>query len=72
MTVMNPKFDTFFLHSLHEQFFGSYFLISFLKAIKLVNFFNSKRTIFQILGPKYEYFHSHEKQILCLVLQTLK
>ena len=27
VTVMNPKLDTYFLHSLHEQFFGFHSLI---------------------------------------------
>lgn len=45
---MNPKFYTYFLPSLHGQFFGSYPLIPFLKALTRVNFFNSKGTIYQI------------------------
>ena len=51
---MNLKLDTYFLHSLHGQFFGFHSLISFLKASTLVNSFNSKGTISQILGTKYE------------------
>ena len=51
---MNPKLDTYFLHSLHGQFFGFHSLISFLKATTRVNSFNSKGTISHILGPKYE------------------
>ena len=43
-----------FLHSLHGQFFGFHSLIAFLKATTLVNFFNSKGKISEILGPKYE------------------
>ena len=54
VTVMNPKLDTYFLHSLHGQFFGFHSLIPFLKAATLVNSFNSKGTISHILGPKYE------------------
>ena len=46
--VMNPKFYTYFLPSLHGQFFGSYPLIPFLKALTRLNFFNSKSTIYQI------------------------
>ena len=45
VTVMNPKLDTYFLHSLHGQCFGFHSLIPFLKAITLANFFNSKGTI---------------------------
>ena len=48
---MNPKLDTYFLHSLHGQFFGFHSLIPFLKAATLVN---SKGTISHILGSKYE------------------
>ena len=51
---MNPKLDTYFLHSLHGQFFGFHSLIPFLKAATLVNSFNSKGKISHILGPKYE------------------
>ena len=51
---MNPKLDTYFLHSLHEQFFGFHSLIPFLTAATLVNSVNSKGTISHILGPKYE------------------
>ena len=51
---MNPKLDKHFLHSLHGQFFYFYILIPFLKAITLVNSFNSKGTISQILGLTYE------------------
>ena len=54
MTAMNPKLDTYFLHSLHGQFFGFHSLIPFLRAATLVNSFNSKGTISHILGPKYE------------------
>ena len=54
VTVMNPKLDRYFLQSLHGQFFGFHSLISFLKATTLVNSFNSKDTISQILGPNYE------------------
>ena len=41
------------LHSLHRQFSGSHFLISFLKACN-VSFLNSFGTIFQIFGPRNE------------------
>ena len=51
VTVMNPKLDTYFLHSLQGQFFGFHSLISFLKAATLGNY---KGTISHILGPKYE------------------
>ena len=51
---MNPKLDTYFLHSLHGQFFGFHSLIPFLKAATLVNSFNSKGTMSHILGPKYK------------------
>ena len=54
VTVMNPKLDTYFLHSLHGQFFGFHSLIPFLKAATLVNSFNFKGTVPHILGPKYE------------------
>ena len=55
VTVMNSKLDTYFLYSLHGQFFGFHPLMPFLKATTtLVNSFNSKGTISQILGPKYE------------------
>ena len=52
--LMNPKLDMYFLRSLHGQFFGFHSLIPFLKATRLVNSFNSKGTIFQILGSKNE------------------
>ena len=42
------------LHSLHEQFLGCHFLISFLKASNDVFFFNSIGTIFQIVGLRHE------------------
>ena len=45
MTVMNPKFDTYFLHILHGQFSGFHSLYIF-----LVNSFSPKVTIYQILG----------------------
>ena len=51
---MNPKLDTYFLHSLHGQFFGFHSLIPFLKAATLVNSFISKGTISHILGLKCE------------------
>ena len=54
MTAMIPKLDTHFLYSLHGQIFGFHSLIPSLKATALVNSFNSKGTISQILGPKYE------------------
>ena len=54
MTVMNPKLDMYFLHSLHGQFFGCHSIIPFLKVTTLVNSFNSKGKISQILGPKNE------------------
>ena len=54
VTVMNPKVDKYFLNSLHGQFFGFHSLISFLKTTTLVKSFNSKGTISQILGRKYE------------------
>ena len=53
-TVMNPKLDTYFLHSLHGHFSGFHSLIPFLKATPLVNSFNSNDTISHILGPKYK------------------
>ena len=54
MTVINPKLDKYFLHSLHGPFFGFHSLTAFLKATTLVNSFNSKGTISQILVPKYK------------------
>ena len=54
MTVMNPKLETYFLDSLHGQFFGFHSLIPFFKATTFVNYFSSKGTISQILVPKYE------------------
>ena len=39
---MNPRLDTYFLHSLYEQFFG---FQSFLKVTTPVSFFNSKGTV---------------------------
>ena len=51
---MNPKLETYFLHSLYGQFFGFHSLIAFLKLATLVNSFNSKGTISHILGPKYK------------------
>ena len=53
MTVINPKLDKYFLHSLHGQFFGFHSLIPFLKATTL-NSFNSKGIISQISVPKGE------------------
>ena len=54
MAVINPKLDTYFLHSLHRQFSGFYSSISSFKTTTLVNSFNSNGTISHILGPKYE------------------
>ena len=51
---MNPKLDTYFWNSLHGQFFGFHSLIIFLKATTIVNSFNSKGTISEILRPKYK------------------
>ena len=42
------------LHSLHGQFSGSHFLISFLKACNNVSSLNSLGTIFHIFGPRNE------------------
>ena len=42
------------LHSLHGQFSGSHFLISFLKACNDVSFLNSLGTIFHIFRPRNE------------------
>ena len=52
--VMNPKLETYTLHSPDGQYFGFHSLIPFLKATRLVNSVNSKGTISQILGPKYK------------------
>ena len=51
---MNPKLNTYFLHGLHGQLIGFHSLTPFLKATTPVNSFNSKATIFQVLGPKYK------------------
>ena len=48
VTVMNLKFDIYFLHSLHQQFFGLHFLLPFLKVLKFVISFNSKGAISSI------------------------
>ena len=42
------------LHSLHGQFSGFQFLNSLLKALIIVNFFNSRGTMFRIWGLGYE------------------
>ena len=63
--------DTYFLHGLHREFIGFHSLIPFLKATTIVNSFNSKGTISQILGPKYEILSLPLKQILRLALQNL-
>ena len=52
------------LHSLHGQFSGSHFLISFLKACNDVSFLNSFETIFQIFGPKNEILSVPQKTLL--------
>ena len=54
MTVLKPKLDACLLHSLHGRFFGFQSLTPFLKATTLVNSFNSKGAISEILGPKYK------------------
>ena len=51
---MNPKLDMYFLHSLYGQLYGFHSLILLLNERTLVNCFNSKSTISQILGPKLE------------------
>ena len=52
------------LHSLHGQFSGSHFLISFLKACNDASFLNSFETIFQIFGPKNEILSVPQKTLL--------
>ena len=51
---MSPNLNTYFLHSLNGSFFGFLSLMPFLKATALVNSFNSKGIISQILGRKHE------------------
>ena len=53
---MKPTPGKYFLHILHRQFSGIYFLISPLKEDKDGFCFISAGTIFQIFGPKYEIF----------------
>ena len=55
------------LHSLHEQFSGCHFLISFLKASNDVSFLNSLGTIFQIFGPTNEILSAPQKHVLYLL-----
>ena len=52
------------LHSLHGQFSGSHFSVSFLKACNDVFFLNSLGTIFQIFGPINQIFSVPEKALL--------
>ena len=49
---MKPRFNMYCLHSLQGQFFGCHFLITFLKAFRLVNSFSCKGTISEIFGPR--------------------
>ena len=67
---INPKLDTYFLHRLHEKFFGFYSFMPFLKSTTLANSFNNKDAISQILGPKYEILSLPWKTDL-LALQAL-
>ena len=50
-------------HSLHGQFSGCHFFISFLKASKDVSFLNSFGTIFQIFGPRNEILSVPQKTL---------
>ena len=52
------------LHSLHGQFSGCHFLISFLKACNNVFLLNSLGTIFQIFGPRSEILFVPQKALL--------
>ena len=52
------------LHSIHGQFSGSHFLISFLKACNDVSFLNSLGTIFQYLDPTNEILSFPQKTLL--------
>ena len=52
------------LHSLHGQFSGCHFLISFLKAFNDVSFFNSLGTIFQIFGLRIEILSVPQRALL--------
>ena len=51
------------LHSLHEQFSGRHFLISYWKTCNDVSFLNSLGTIFQILGPINEILSVPQKTL---------
>ena len=55
------------LHSLHGQFSGSHFLISFLKACNNVSSLNSLGTIFHIFGPRNEILSVPQKILLTFV-----
>ena len=52
------------LHSLHGQFSGCHFLISFLKTSNDVSFLKSLGKIFQILGPRNEILSLLQKTFL--------
>ena len=52
------------LHSLHGQFSGCHFLISFLKAFNDVSSFNSLGTIFQIFGLRIEILSVPQRALL--------
>ena len=52
------------LYSLDGQFFGFHFLLYFLKTLIVINFSNSRVTMIQIWGTKY--------QILPLLWKTLQ
>ena len=52
------------LHSLHGEFSGCHFLVSFLKACNDVSFINSLGTIFQIFGRRNKTLSVPEKTLL--------
>ena len=49
---MKPKYDPYCLHSLQEQFFGCHFVITFLKAFRLIDSISSKGATLQVFGTK--------------------
>ena len=68
---MNPELNRYSYITYMDSFFGFHSLIPFLKETTLANSLNSKGTISQILGSKYEILSLPWKQTLRSALQNL-
>ena len=65
---IKPRFWMYNLHSLHGQFSGCLFLITFLKACN-VSFLNSLGIIFHIFGSRNQTLSVYKKHFLNLVIE---